>query len=184
MIPNLQKPEIIWDFKRKIFIKENALSHSLCNELIEFGKNNVIKGVNKYPGVFDISFHSCTLPLENNIHANLQNVWNEVINFFNIDVEFIEPYELKHYTTDDFFGKHVDNYWSLTKDIDRKITMSVQLSNDDEYTAGEFVVLGEKIKLKQGDIICFPSYFPHWVEKITSGNRWSLIGWAWGPYWK
>lgn len=183
-IPNSTKPEVVWALKRKIFIKEHALDHALCDELIEFGKNNVIKGINKYPGSFDISFHSCLLPLNHNAHIKLQDTWAEAIDFLKIDVDFIEPYELKRYTPNDFFGRHIDNYWSLTIDLDRKITMSVQLSNDDEYTEGNLVVLSEKVKLKKGSVICFPSYFPHHVEKIADGTRWSLIGWAWGPRWK
>ena len=48
MIPNLEKPTINFDPKRKIFIKENVLDPDMCDSIIEFGKANVIKGVNKY----------------------------------------------------------------------------------------------------------------------------------------
>ena len=31
-----------------------------------------------------------------------------------------------------------------------------------------------------GDMIIFPSYLEHKVEPITSGVRWSLVGWILG----
>jgi len=35
--------------------------------------------------------------------------------------------------------------------------------------------------LKQGDVIIFPSIFlyPHTVETITKGNRYSFVRWGW-----
>ena len=183
-IPNLSKPDINWDIGKRIFIKEDVIANELCDELVSFGNNNVVKGVNKYSNVFDISFHSCLLPLNHKVHSELQDFYKEANSFFNFDIGFVEPYELKRYTARDFFGKHIDNYYSLTVNLDRKITVSVQLSNDDEYDGGELNVIGRKHKLKKGSVISFPSYFPHQVETITSGTRWSLIGWAWGPYWR
>jgi len=183
-IPNLSKPDINWDIDKRIFVKENVIDNELCDEIISFGNSNVIKGVSKYSNIFDISFHSCLLPLNHKVHTTLQDFYKESNSFFNFDISFIEPYELKRYTANDFFGKHIDNYYSLTVNLDRKLTISVQLSNDDEYDGGEFNIMGTKHKLKKGSVISFPSYFPHQVETITSGTRWSLIGWAWGPYWR
>ena len=183
-LPNSPKPEINWDIGKRILIKEDVLDPKLCDEIIEFGKENVVQGVNKYSHLFGISFHACLLPLENEVHKTLQGTWKEVIDFFNMDISFVEPYELKRYTSDDYFGRHMDNYYSLTVNLDRKITMSVQLSDTDEYEGGEFNILGVKSKLKKGSIVSFPSFFPHEIESIKSGTRWSLIGWAWGPYWK
>ena len=167
-----------------ISCKTPSRDESGNNEIISFGNSNVIKGVSKYSNIFDISFHSCLLPLNHKVHTTLQDFYKESNSFFNFDISFIEPYELKRYTANDFFGKHIDNYYSLTVNLDRKLTISVQLSNDDEYDGGEFNIMGTKHKLKKGSVISFPSYLPHQVETITSGTRWSLIGWAWGAYWR
>jgi len=184
-VPNLEKPPIEWDIPKRIFIAENVLTDEMCNSIIEFGENKVQKSINKYTGVFEISFHSCLLPIDHEIHSSLQNVWHQAINHFQFDIDFIEPYELKRYTSNDFFGKHVDNYYSLTNNVDRKLTMSVQLSDREEYTGGELTVLTKyKTGKGKGSVTVFPSNFPHEVNPITSGVRWSLIGWAWGPYWK
>ena len=53
------------------------------------------------------------------------------------------------------------------------------LNND--YEGGEFVLIDEKIDLSKGDIIIFPSNFmyPHKVEPVTKGTRYSYISWIW-----
>ena len=52
---------------------------------------------------------------------------------------------------------------------------------NDDYEGGEFVLIDEKINLSKGDIIVFPSNFmyPHKVEPVTKGTRYSYISWIW-----
>ena len=54
------------------------------------------------------------------------------------------------------------------------------LNND--YEGGEFVMWDSKvIPLKQGELLIFPSnfMFPHKVEPVTKGTRYSYISWVW-----
>lgn len=184
MYPLLSKPPIKWAYDKRIFVKENVINEEVCKQLIEYGQENVIKDVNKYPSAFSTSFHTCLLPVKHEIHNLLQEFWEEAIKFFEMDINFIEPYQMKRYTTDDFFGKHTDSFYSLSHRFDRKITMSIQLTDPNNYDDGELVVIGQKYKLRLGSAICFPSYFPHEVTKIAKGTRWALIGWAWGKNWR
>ena len=50
--------------------------------------------------------------------------------------------------------------------------------NVDESKTG---LIDEKIDLSKGDIIIFPSNFmyPHKVEPVTKGTRYSYISWIW-----
>ena len=182
--PLVSKPNIELNRNKRIFVKENVISSTVCDEIIDFEKNNVVKGINKYPGLFQISFKTCLLPMDHVIHSVLQDVWVEASSFIGTTVDFVEPYELKQYGIGDFFGKHTDNYNSLSEDIDRKITMSVQLSNDEDYVGGDLLILNQQSSRKKGSIIAFPSLFTHQVNPIVTGERWSLISWAWGPEWK
>lgn len=184
MIPNLAKPNIEFDIQNKVLIVENVISSALCDNIVEFGASNVQKGINKYANSFQVSFHACLLPIDHEIHTALENEWNKASIMLDIPINFIEPYELKRYTTDDFFGKHGDSYFNLKANIDRKLTMSIQLSDESEYEGGMLSILGVKGSRKKGSVTIFPSYFPHEVFKISSGTRWSLIGWAWGPNWR
>lgn len=182
MIPNLNKPSINWAIEKKIFIKDSVVPLEMCNDLIEYGSANVMPGKNKYIGVFSNKFDSCLLPLNHPIHDILSSVWKEIIEHFQFSIDFIEPYELKRYENDGFFGKHIDNYYGLDQPLDRKLTMVVQLSDITEYKGGSLKIIDRFMPKNRGSIIAFPSYFPHEVIK-TLGCRWSLIGWAWGPYW-
>ena len=52
---------------------------------------------------------------------------------------------------------------------------------NDDYEGGEFYLVDEKTDLSKGDIIIFPSNFmyPHKVEPVTKGTRYSYISWIW-----
>lgn len=184
MIPNLPKPELNWDHASKVFLKENVLSPEFCESIISDNTSSLAKGVDKYPGVFTTSFHSCLLPLDHPVHAALQETYNEILDFFKFDIDFVEPYELKRYSNEDFFGQHFDNYYCLKENIDRKITVVALLADEASYLGGHLNVLGKSYSGKQGSVIAFPSFFPHKVEPIVFGERWSLIAWLWGNYWK
>lgn len=182
--PNQAKPEIVRDAYSKIYREHNALSHDLCNSIIEYGKHTVHKSENKYPELFDISFDASLLPLDHPVHEALQGAWNRAIDHIGFAIDYIEPYEIKRYTSKDFFGLHTDHYYGLEAKIDRKITMSIQLNDRSEYVGGFLTVAKHAFKNLKGSIIAFPSFFPHEVSPIVSGERWSLIGWGWGPYWR
>ena len=183
-IPLVSKPEVEFNSNKRVFVKENVIPFDICDEIIDFGKISVIKGINKYPGLFKISFKTCLLPMDHVIHSILQDVWDDASGFIGTTVDFVEPYELKQYVTGDFFGKHADNYNILSKDIDRKITMSIQLSDDIDYVGGDLLILNQQSSRKKGSVIAFPSLFTHQVNPIVKGERWSLISWAWGPQWE
>ena len=181
MFPNKEKPNVAYDLSKKIFIKENALSIDVCEDLITSQACNVHKGRG---GAFSNRFHTCLLPLNHSVHLNLQNTLKEVIDFFKFEVDFVEPYEIKKYTRGDYFSQHYDNYYAIPENIDRKITLVAFLSNNKTYTGGNLIIAGKSYSPPQGTVIAFPSFFLHSVEPIHIGDRWTLITWFWGNYWK
>ena len=71
----------------------------------------------------------------------------------------------------------------------RKLSLSVQLSDTDEYEGGEFeIVTGGHNNFiapkKIGTIIIFPSFLVHRVKPVTNGERISLVFWIDGPDFK
>jgi len=52
---------------------------------------------------------------------------------------------------------------------------------NEDYEGGELMLCGEKIELKTGDVMVFPSNFlyPHEVKPVKSGLRYSFVSWAW-----
>jgi predicted 2-oxoglutarate/Fe(II)-dependent dioxygenase YbiX len=60
--------------------------------------------------------------------------------------------------------------------------LSVLGALNNDYKGGELVFFQDQIvELKQGDLMVFPSVFmyPHRVETVTEGTRYSFVSWAW-----
>ena len=59
---------------------------------------------------------------------------------------------------------------------------SLTINLNDNYEGGEFIMFdNHEIKFKQGDLIIFPSNFlyPHKVEPVIKGTRYSFVSWVW-----
>lgn len=68
----------------------------------------------------------------------------------------------------------------------RKLSMSLLLSDPSEYTGGDFQIMegahARTVELKaKGTLIIFPSYVLHRVTPVTKGTRKALVAWACGP---
>jgi len=53
---------------------------------------------------------------------------------------------------------------------------------NDTYTGGEFMMFEDcHIKFNKGDVLVFPSnfMFPHRVEPVKSGTKYSIVSWVW-----
>jgi PKHD-type hydroxylase len=70
----------------------------------------------------------------------------------------------------------------------RKISITIQLSDDDEYEGGDFELwTGGEFKTlprKKGCAILFPSFLLHRVTPVTKGTRKSLVLWVGGESFK
>ena len=80
-------------------------------------------------------------------------------------------------------AEHCDHIHSLF-DGERKgiPTLTFLGMLNDDYEGGELIMWGdEKIPMAKGSAVVFPSCFlyPHRVEPVTSGTRYSCVSWAW-----
>jgi PKHD-type hydroxylase len=70
----------------------------------------------------------------------------------------------------------------------RKISAIVQLSNEEDYTGGDFEIsTGRGIYLvpkAKGTVALFPSFMLHRVTPVITGTRKSLVLWAGGGHYK
>ena len=80
-------------------------------------------------------------------------------------------------------AEHCDHIQSLFDGKRKGVPiLSCLGSLNDDYKGGELIFFGNKtIKFEQGDLLIFPSNFlyPHRVEPVDSGVRWSYISWVW-----
>lgn len=90
-------------------------------------------------------------------------------------------------------GHHVNNWFkeqpSPTKWMYRKISCSIQLSDPETYEGCSLQVRNKKEArmsppARQGSVIAFPSYADHIVTPLTSGKRYAMVGWFFGPQWR
>ena len=74
-------------------------------------------------------------------------------------------------------------------EMERKLSISLLLSEPDEYEGGElqFSYYHKNhgtVKPPAGTGIIFPAWLPHRVKPVKSGIRRSLVGWMDGPLFK
>lgn len=71
----------------------------------------------------------------------------------------------------------------------RKVSITVQLSDDDEYEGGELEFNqggngGVMAPKGIGTVVIFPSYLMHRVNKVTKGTRRSFVLWVGGDHYR
>lgn len=92
------------------------------------------------------------------------------------------------YGQGEFYNEHRDI--DLATPINRKLSITVQLTDPNYYKGGDFVLWsleGKELRKDEwrnkGSILVFPSFLKHKVEKVTKGTRMSLVQWYAGPEW-
>jgi len=127
--------------------------------------------------VFDLLFYYAR-------EAN-RTAFNVDFNYLN-DVQYTKYYghNKGHYTP------HVDTFWANDfSAYDRKISVTIQLSDGADYEGGDFTFVDypspDKDELREkGSVLVFLSPIRHVVQPVTQGERRSLVAWFEGPKWR
>ncbi len=112
---------------------------------------------------------------------------------FDLDLRYLNEIQFTKYASDpETPGKydwHHDVDWHETRAFHRKLSVTIQLTDPEEYEGGDFEFdpdlpqLPPEAKLK-GSVIVFPSFHRHRVTPVTKGVRHSLVTWVEGPHWR
>tara|TARA_E500000318_G_scaffold88731_1_gene86114 strand:- start:1728 stop:2354 length:627 start_codon:yes stop_codon:yes gene_type:complete len=124
--------------------------------------------------------------------ANVDAKWN-------FDWEFSEQLQFTKYEPGQHYGWHQDAFESDRKIngkmMNRKLSVTLSLSNPDEYEGGELefdflnkgrgsnIRVCKEVKTK-GSLVVFPSFLWHRVTPVTRGTRYSLVMWSNGVPWR
>ena len=107
---------------------------------------------------------------------------------FDVTVDRRVEMQFTEYSADqgDHYGWHHDVHWNGQSEFDRKLSITVQLSDSDEYEGGDFEF--DELKTNadfrsKGTVLVFPSYLRHKIHPITLGTRRALVAWFFGPRW-
>jgi PKHD-type hydroxylase len=111
------------------------------------------------------------------------------VRFHNFDLTgFTDDFQYTVYRGDEggYYDWHMD--FSTRQKIPRKLSLSIQLSDPDDYEGCDLQFYGhhqlETAPRTRGAAIIFPSYILHRVTPVISGTRKSLVVWAGGPKFK
>ena len=178
-------------------IKHNFLDDSLCKKVLKdlkkvqwqphtFTENNSGKLIT-LSGKKELE---CGYVEQNNQNTKLimNKFWFEIDNYIK-QLKFpwfngwngYSHVRYNKYQTTKQMAEHYDNISSLFKDGGMPILSLVVLLNDD-FKGGELVMFKDvEYKLKAGDLIIFPSSFlyPHKVNPVKKGTRFSAVSWVW-----
>jgi PKHD-type hydroxylase len=107
--------------------------------------------------------------------------------FWNFDLDYIETLQYTMYLDQgDKYDTHADLAFKSLHF--RKLSFTIQLDPADSYEGCDLEMLADKnytaVTRAQGSITVFPSYMPHRVTPLRSGQRRSLVGWVCGPKFK
>ena len=117
-------------------------------------------------------------------------VWNANQENFGYDITGIHgSVQYTTYSPDEYYTWHCDDMDQFDDIGNRKLSVSVQLSDCTEYEGGEFQLKDNDNKnffapKAKGSIIIFDSRLQHRVKPVTSGIRKSLVAWIGGPRWR
>jgi PKHD-type hydroxylase len=196
---------------------QNAIPERICNEIIAWGnyqreelavtggfeKNNLSKEQKKK-----------LKKIRNSNVAWLNDPWiyNEIIPYikeanikagWNFQWDNSETCQFTKYKLNQYYHWHCDSYqFPFNTPNDpikhgkiRKLSVTVSLSNPEEYKGGElqFDCLNKHRKsniitckeiLPKGSLVVFPSFVWHQVKPVTKGTRYSLVIWNLGDPFK
>ena len=161
-----------------------------------------VKGLLEYiKNIPDDEWWECNQDFEDNeyrksdIHVPVRNSFpHQVgINMFNyvnkknyqMDISTFE-FQILRYGVGGSFAWHCDYGLAPNKDVGRELSISVQLSDPEDYEGGNLILIDYfnrecTIPKSKGASVIFDARCPHKAFPITKGQRYVLVGWASGP---
>jgi PKHD-type hydroxylase len=170
----------------------SALSDGEVSKIIGLGKSLPVTDGTVFSSAADLqAYRSCTVRwLDDDWLASMLRSHVERANGmgFDVTIDGHSEMQLVEYTADTGgrYDWHHDVLWNGQSESDRKLSITVQLSDSGEYCGGDFEF--EEVRTNadfrsKGTVIVFPSYLRHRITPLTSGTRLALVGWFFGPRW-
>lgn len=97
------------------------------------------------------------------------------------EVSTISGVRFNRYLPNSMMRPHIDHIREEGQQGIPILTILGELTGHENYDGGEFKINGQSFLLNKGDFIIFPSVFlyKHEVSLMTSGTRYSMVGWCW-----
>ncbi len=183
--------------KSYIYVK-NHIPTELCEELIDQCNkgiwkkhtwNNYASGTFESEPTKELDVMNCTKEQQAKITPYLVKALGEYQEKHSVPGEKTQgpwlskfsPIRFNRYNVGTMMREHYDHIHSIFDGNMKGVPLvSIVANLNEDYEGSEFYCRGEKIELKTGDILLFPSNFmyPHEVREATKGTRYSFVSWA------
>jgi hypothetical protein len=156
-----------------------------------------VKTIKKfYHEEFDVedklSYRHCELEIPSKeqhpkIYKIVSGIFNEINNkYFKYDLVDSVEIQIIKYNIGGNYNWHCDYGLSQNPNADRKLSLSIQLSDEFEYEGCDLILCDQSrvyrnLNRKIGCGIVFDSKTPHKVTHLTNGVRYCLVAWMHGP---
>lgn len=133
----------------------------------------------------DLWISFADIPFKQNIQDKLWLAIDEYIN--NLNFKWFNGWSgyseirFNKYPKDTKMNLHCDHIHAVFDGRIRGVPiLSLLGALNDDYQGGELYICNQKIELKAGSLVIFPSNFmyPHEVKEVTSGTRFSYVSWV------
>ena len=157
-----------------------SLTDKKANKHLKIGTGDIDTKLRNVQG-YALNFETPTnLFYFNFIKTEIEKFFiNYKIKFPRMESNTINQIDLLKYTPGGQYKIHTDHF----SDSPRHLSIIINLNNN--YEGGDLIFLNQKekeikrLKLGKGSMVFFPSNFlyPHSIEPITKGTRYSIIAW-------
>ena len=155
------------------FIDDDEWQNSLTSDDFKKRDSYSDRRLSKFVSISDnLKYNEIDQKIYFTITHLVQKYINDNAKFLNVNKD--EGYTLLRYDEGDKFEIHVDEGCNTPK---RSLSLIILLN--DNFKGGELRFENFTPDLGVGDVIIFPSNFmyPHSVERVTSGSRYSIVSW-------
>lgn len=188
-------------FETRYWIWDSIISSDLCDAIILegdrlFSTDGSVGGSNVH-GNYMPETRETNISFFNHYHwihgicLHYANIANQNAGW-NFDISYPQNVQYARYFPDQHYVPHKDDTISPNKKEMRKLSVAIQLSNQNSYEGGEYIIqspCGKDFEIvnqfrNRGSVIVFPSVITHGIKPVIRGVRHSVVCWVVGPNFK
>lgn len=183
---------------------DKIFTNNFCDQIIkEFSLKN--KEIASTGGGVNFNIRKSSIVFDNTANFIFKET-NELIKYtnknknWNFKIDYPETFQFTEYALNQFYHWHHDSHVEPYKKGDnhiinkvRKISMSISLSEPEDYEGGDFLldlrngdnqnqsnIISDPCMKNKGSAVVFPSFVWHKVLPVTKGTRYSGVIWYLG----
>ena len=171
---------------------ENIISNELCDNIIDYGDNvKPLKSSTYASHEGQVKNSEERVKMDDGWFVNGEKYYEDIKHSVTLAMsKYMEKHKyiacIRHtdfrlikYSEGGFMSRHIDNiHHSHGQEYGYPQASALLFLNDD-YEGGHFHISGLRYETKKGSAIIFPSnfMFPHEVNLVTEGTRYSIVTW-------